>query len=78
MVSAGGMVMPLRTSRRRAPATAVSTVTISVSLPALAARSISSRERSRSVHRYSWNQLRPFGAASATSSMEAVPIVDSV
>jgi hypothetical protein len=49
-----------------------------VSLPALAARSISSSERSRSVHRYSWNQLRPLGAAAATSSMEAVPMVDKV
>ncbi len=37
--SCGGMEKPLRLSRRRAPATGVSTVNISVSKPAAAARS---------------------------------------
>jgi hypothetical protein len=49
-VSVGGMVIPLRTSRSRAPATGTSTVTSRVSKPAFAARSTSAIERSRSFH----------------------------
>ena len=49
-VRVGGMVMPLRTSRSRAPATGTSTVTSSVSKPAFAARSTSAIDRSRSFH----------------------------
>ena len=75
-VSWGGMVNPFRLSRSRAPATGTSTVTSRVSYPALAARSTRAMERSRSFHMYSWNQLRPLGAAAATSSMEVVPMVD--
>ena len=33
---------------------------------------------SRAVQRYSWNQFLPFGAAAATSSIEAVPMVERV
>jgi hypothetical protein len=39
MVSCGGIEKPLRLSRSRAPATGVSTVNMSVSNPAFAARS---------------------------------------
>ena len=49
-VSVGGIVMPLRMSRSRAPATGTSTVTSSVSKPAFAARSTSAIDRSRSFH----------------------------
>ena len=49
-VSAGGIDMPLRLSRSRAPATGTSTVTNKVSKPALAARSTRAIERSRSFH----------------------------
>ena len=49
-VSVGGIVMPLRTSRSRAPATGTSTVTSSVSNPDAAARLTSAIERSRSFH----------------------------
>ena len=52
-VSAGGIDMPLRVSRSRAPATGTSTVTSSVSKPAAAARSTSAIDRSRSFHMYS-------------------------
>src|SRR5699024_9985147 len=74
-VRLGGMVMPLRASRRRAPPTGTSTVTRSVSKPALAARSTSAMDRSRSFHMYSWNPVRPVGLAWATSSIELVPMV---
>ena len=47
-VSCGGMEKPLRLSRRRAPATGVSTVNIRVSKPAAAARSTRPYEMSRS------------------------------
>ena len=47
-VSCGGIEKPLRLSRSRAPATGVSTVNISVSKPAAAARSTSPYEISRS------------------------------
>ena len=46
-VSCGGIEKPLRLSRSRAPATGVSTVNISVSKPAAAARSTSPYEISR-------------------------------
>ena len=49
-VRAGGIDMPLRLSRSRAPATGTSTVTSRVSKPALAARSTRAIERSRSFH----------------------------
>jgi hypothetical protein len=52
-------------------------VTSNVSKPAVAARLITSVDRSRSFHMYSWNQLRPSGLAAATSSGVAVPTVDS-
>ena len=78
-VSCGGKVMPLRVSRCRAPVTGVSTVTISVSYPAAWARATRSSAMERSSPaRYSWNQRRPSGPASATSSMVAVPMVDRV
>ena len=47
-VSCGGIEKPLRLSRRRAPATGVSTVNNRVSKPAAAARRASSYEISRS------------------------------
>ncbi len=47
-VSCGGIEKPLRLSRRRAPATGVSTVKSRVSNPAAAARRTSSYEISRS------------------------------
>ena len=50
-VRVGGIVIPLRVSRSRAPATGTSTVTSSVSYPARAARSTRSIDRSRSFHR---------------------------
>ena len=77
-VSCGGIEKPLRLSRRRAPATGVSTVKNRVSKPAAAARRASSYEISRSRITYSWNQLRPLGFAAFTSSIEVVPSVDSV
>ncbi len=84
-VSCGGMLKPLRLSRRRAPATGVSTVNCSVSNPAAAARRASSYEISRSRMTYSWNQFRPgtgprgsLRVASRTPSMEVVPSVESV
>ena len=49
-VSVGGIDMPLRVSRSRAPATGTSTVTSRVSKPAAAARCTSAIERSRSFH----------------------------
>ena len=49
-VRVGGIVMPLRTSRIRAPATGTSTVTTRVSKPAAAARSTRPIDRSRSFH----------------------------
>ena len=49
-VSAGGIDMPLRVSRSRAPATGTSTVTSRVSNPAAAARSTNAIDRSRSFH----------------------------
>ena len=75
--SAGGMVSPLRMSRRRPPPTAVSTVSTSVSYPAASARATKSFAGARSRHTYSWNQRRAPGAAAATSSIVVVPIVDS-
>ncbi len=77
-VSCGGMLKPLRLSRRRAPATGVSTVKCRVSKPAAAARRVSSYEISRSRMTYSWNQLRPCGFSAFTPSIEVVPSVDSV
>ena len=50
-VSLGGTVMPLRVSRSRRPATAVSTVTSRVSKPLAHARSMSARDASWSRHR---------------------------
>lgn len=76
-VSAGGMDIPLRTSRSRAPATGTSTVTSMVSNPAAAARRTNAIERSRSRHIYSWNHLRPCGTAMTRSSMAQVARVDS-
>lgn len=52
-------------------------MTNSVSNPLAQARSISSCDRSRSFHRYSWNHRRPSPEARATSSADWVPIVDS-
>ena len=77
-VSDGGIVIPFRTSRSLAPATGTSTVKTKVSKPAALARSTNAIERSRSFHIYNWNQFRPSGAILATSSMERVPIVESV
>ena len=77
-VSCGGIEKPLRLSRRRAPATGVSTVNMSVSKPAAAARRASPYEISRSRMTYSWNQLRPCGFAALTSSIEVVPRVERV
>ena len=77
-VSDGGIVIPFLTSRSLAPATGTSTVKTKVSKPAAFARSTSAIERSRSFHIYSWNQLRPSGAILATSSIERVPMVESV
>ena len=51
MVRAGGMVSPFRTSRIRAPATGVSTVSTNASYSARIARSISATLASRSFHR---------------------------
>ncbi|CKP66159.1 Uncharacterised protein [Mycobacterium tuberculosis] len=76
-VSAGGMDIPLRTSRSRAPATGTSTVTSMVSNPAAATRRTNAIERSRSRHIYSWNHLRPCGTAMTRSSMAQVARVDS-
>ena len=75
--SCGGIEKPFRLSRRRAPATGMSTVTRSVSNPAASARETRAIDFSRSFHMYSWNQLRPCGFASRTSSIAVVPIVDS-
>ena len=77
-VSCGGIEKPLRLSRSRAPATGVSTVNISVSNPASAARRASPYEISRSRMTYSWNQLRPCGFAALTSSIDVVPRVERV
>ena len=49
-VRAGGIDMPFRLSRSRAPATGTSTVTSRVSNPARAARSTRAIDRSRSFH----------------------------
>ncbi len=77
-LSCGGIEKPLRLSRRRAPATGVSTVKNRVSKPASAARSTRPYEISRCFITYSWNQLRPWGFASLTDSIELVPSVDRV
>ena len=76
--SCGGIENPLRPSRRRLPAIGVSTVNCRVSKPAFAARSTRPYEISRSRMTYSWNQLRPWGFAALTPSIEVVPRVDSV
>ena len=52
-VNAGGIDIPLRVSRSRAPATGTSTVTSRVSYPASAARLTNAIDRSRSRHMYS-------------------------
>ena len=68
----------MRLSRSRAPAIGVSTVNMSVSNPASAARRASPYEISRSRITYSWNQLRPCGFAFLTSSIDVVPSVERV
>ena len=77
MVSWGGTVRPLRTSRTRLPPTTVSTVTTRTRYPQAAARSTSSRVSPLSVRMYSWNHRSP-GTAAASSAIDVVAIVDSV
>ena len=80
-VSSGGMTSPLCSSRTRKPVTVVSTVTTSARYPLSAARRTSSRVSPWSLSMYSWNQMSSWPAArapAARSSIEVVPMVDSV
>ena len=80
-VSCGGMIRPLCSSRVRKPRNVVSTVTVSTRYPLAAARSTISRVCAMLRITYSWYQISSWPAAwaaAATSSIEVVPIVDSV
>ncbi len=78
-VSVGGIVKPLRVSRSRAPATGTSTVTIKGVEPRLRGPL---DERHRPVAVLPHVELEPLpaasGAAAATSSIDVVPMVESV
>ena len=68
-----GMPKPLRRLYSRLGATAVSTVSTSVSAPAAQARSISASVRCRFFHTYSWNHSR-----ARDSAIRSIGVIDCV